>query len=115
MSRTIPMEFDRAQAAELGLNWRAIDDLLQQGLIERISRGFYRRTDADSTDTDQLEIALRIPRATIALTSALAQHGLIDEIPSRIDIAIPRGAHRPTLKAPVDFELDESHLNEVAA
>ena len=105
MTRALPIEFDRAEAADIGLNWRALDDLLAQGQISRISRGFYRRTDAESADTDLLEISLRSPRATIALTSALARHGLIDEIPSRIDIAIPRGAHRPKFVAPVDLHL----------
>jgi predicted transcriptional regulator of viral defense system len=105
MTLALPIEFDRAQAAEIGLSWRALDDLLAQGQITKITRGHYRRTDAASADTDLLEISLRSPRATIALTSALARHGLIDEIPSRIDIALPRGAHRPELAAPVDLHL----------
>lgn len=104
----MPIEFDRAEATELGLTWRALDDLLANGQVARISRGLYRRTDAGSADVDLLEIGLRSPRATIALTSALARYGLIDEIPPRIDIALPRGAHRPRFSAPVSLHLFDS-------
>lgn len=59
-----------------------------------------QRSAAEPADTDLLEIALRSPQATIALTSALARHGLIDEIPARIDIALPRGSRKPALARP---------------
>ncbi len=39
-------------------------------------------------------------KATLCLTSALARHGLTDEIPAGIDIALPRGQWRPTTRAP---------------
>ena len=49
---------------------------------------------------DLIEIAERVPSATLCLETALARHGLIDAIPAAIDIAIPRGSTRPALKAP---------------
>ena len=54
---------------------------------------------------DLLEIACRAPAATLCLTSALARHGLTDEIPSTIDVALPRGRHRPVTLAPVTWHL----------
>jgi hypothetical protein len=47
-----------------------------------------------------VEIAERVLRATLCLETALARHGLIDAIPAAIDIAVPRGSTRPTLRAP---------------
>jgi hypothetical protein len=47
-----------------------------------------------------VEIAERVPRATLFLETALARHGLIDAIPSAIDIAVPRGSTRPAPRAP---------------
>jgi hypothetical protein len=56
-----------------------------------------------SADIDLLEIARRAPRATLCLTTALARHGLTDEIPTRIDVAVPRRQHRPATTAPVTW------------
>jgi hypothetical protein len=39
------------------------------------------------------------------LTTALARHGLTDNIPARIDVAIPRGNRIPTLLSPVDIRV----------
>jgi hypothetical protein len=35
----------------------------------------------------------------------LARHGLTDEIPATIDVALPRGQHRPATSAPVTWHL----------
>jgi hypothetical protein len=75
------------------------------GLVEVIGRGLYRRPDAHPVDVGLLEIARRAPRATLCLTSALARHGLTDEIPTTIDVALPRGQHRPALSTPVSWHL----------
>jgi predicted transcriptional regulator of viral defense system len=66
----------------------------------RVGGGVYRWADAPVADHDLIEIAERVPRATLCLETALARHGLIDSIPVAIDIAIPRGNTRPVLKAP---------------
>jgi len=60
----------------------------------------YRWADAPPADDDLVEIAERVPRATLCLETALARHGLIDAIPAAIDIAVPRGSTRPALRAP---------------
>ncbi|MHB2022630.1 MAG: hypothetical protein ACYCO3_04760, partial [Mycobacteriales bacterium] len=59
-----------------------------------------RWADAPPVDSDLIEIAERVPHATLCLETALARHGLIDAIPVAIDIAIPRGSTRPALQAP---------------
>jgi predicted transcriptional regulator of viral defense system len=85
---------------------RQLYRLRNEGAIEVISRGLFRREAADAfVDVDLLGIARRAPRATLCLTSALARHGLTDEIPATIDVALPRGTHRPAVSAPVTWHL----------
>ena len=97
----LPATFTSAEAAQLGLSRRRLLALQEEGTIERISRGIYRRSDAETADFDLIEIAIKAPKATLCLTSALSQHDLTDTIPSAIDIALPRGEWQPIMSAPV--------------
>ncbi len=71
-----------------------------RGEIIALGGGVYRWADAPPADSDLIEIAERVPNATLCLETALTRHGLIDAIPVAIDIAIPRGSTRPVLQAP---------------
>ncbi|MDM1898064.1 hypothetical protein PP299_04570 [Mycobacteroides abscessus] len=82
------------------MNERKFRALLASMAIVKISRGLYRKADVIG-DEDLMQIAARSPHATLALRSALARHGLIDDIPAEIDIAIPRGAWTPIITTPV--------------
>src|SRR5256714_861718 len=98
--------FTYAQARRAGISDRTLYRLRDTGVIESIGHGLYRRTDIDiNADIDLLEIARRARQATLCLTTALARHGLTDEIPARIDVALPRGLHRPITIAPVTWHL----------
>jgi predicted transcriptional regulator of viral defense system len=79
----------------------ALYGLLDEGRLERLSHGLYRRTDVDVFDLDLVVVAAAQSRATICLTSALARHDLTDQIPAWIDVALPRGTRRPRLDSPV--------------
>ena len=70
-----------------------------------MGRGLYRRVDASPADHNLLEIAHRVPDGTLCLITALARHGLIDVIPDRIDLAIPRGRRIPALQSPVNVHV----------
>ena len=72
------------------------------GEVELLARGIYTRPGF-SGDPDLTEIAIRAPRATICLTSALTRHGLTDEIPASIDVALPRRQRSPRTAAPVTW------------
>jgi predicted transcriptional regulator of viral defense system len=98
---TLPATFTSAEAPGLGLSRRRLLTLQEEGAIERIGRGIYRRTDAEIADFDLIEIAIKAPQATLCLTSALARHDLTDIIPAAIDIALPRGEWQPITSAPV--------------
>lgn len=92
--------FRYREAREAGLSDGRIYRLRDAGAIVAVGGGVYRWADAPVADHDLIEIAERVPRATLCLETALARHGLIDSIPVAIDIAIPRGNTRPVLKAP---------------
>ena len=92
--------FRYREARVAGLSDGRIYRLRDAGAIVAVGGGVYRWADAPVADLDLIEIAERVPRATLCLETALARHGLIDSIPVAIDIAIPRGNTRPVLKAP---------------
>lgn len=67
----------------------------RNGRLERIARGIYAPAGTEA-DWDQVEAVTRQPRATMCLSSALAHHDLTGEIPSQLDVAIPRSGRTPT-------------------
>lgn len=95
--------FRWAEARSAGLTQPRLYRLVEAGRVERIGHGLYLRTDAPPMDLDLIEVASAAPQATLCLTSALAYHGLIDGIPSRIHLALPANAHRPVLTAAVSW------------
>lgn len=100
---TLPTTFTSAQAQALGLSRRRLLSLQEEGALERIGRGVYRRSDAAATDFDLVEISVKAPRATLCLATALARHDLTDLIPTTIDAALPRGTWLPATAAPVTW------------
>lgn len=105
----LPEVFRFADLPDLGLDPRVLRQLVHSGEVEKFGRGLYRRTDAPGVDVDRWEIAVQAPLAAVCLGSALAEHGLFDEVPDRLDLALPRGRWRPVLMAPVAwhaFEVD---------
>jgi predicted transcriptional regulator of viral defense system len=100
----LPETFTYSEARGLGVSDRRLRRLLEDGQVELVSRGLYRRTDADPVvDLDLIEVAHRVTDATLCLISALVRHGLTDQIPAAIDVAIPRGRRAPRLAAPVTW------------
>src|SRR5688572_516434 len=90
-----------AQALRGGVHQRDLYALRDAGDIERLSRGVYRLAELPPVaDPDLVTVATRVPKAVIALVSALYFHGLTTEIPHEVSIALPRGAARPRLDWP---------------
>jgi hypothetical protein len=92
--------FSYGEARQASVSDRRLYQLRDAGEIVALGGGVYRWAGAPPADTDLIELAERVPRATLCLETALARHGLIDAIPAAIDIAIPRGNRRPALRAP---------------
>lgn len=89
----LPNTFRYSQARQV-LNDRQLRELHAAGLIERVSRGAYRKAVAEGGDVDLEEIAAKAAGATLCLRSALARHDLIDDLPVTYDIAVPRRTWR---------------------
>jgi hypothetical protein len=104
----LPNPFTTAEALSRGIPRVTLHRLAKLGEISPIARGLYERRKGVAFDFDLAEIAAKIPITTICLASALAEHGLSDEIPTKIDIAIPRGTWAPRTKAPVNWHRFES-------
>ena len=109
--------FTYGEARRVGLSDRRLYGLRDAGKVIALGGGVYRWADAPPADDDLVEIAERVPLATLCLETALARHGLIDAIPAAIDIAVPRGSTRPALRAPCrlhqfdarTFDLEREH------
>ena len=72
-----------------GISAQTIARAVENGEIERISRGVYQKRDAEIEENQILaEAAMRAPKGVIALVSALAFHALTDQMPRRVWMAI---------------------------
>ncbi|GAA0638191.1 hypothetical protein GCM10009547_48200 [Sporichthya brevicatena] len=95
----LPTTFTFAQATAAGMNKHTLYRLRDSGVIESLGRGIYRRGDGELADHGLIAIATAAPMATLCLSSALARHGLSDDIPAAPDIALPRGSRPPAVRA----------------
>lgn len=81
-----------ARAFELrgmGISATTISRAVEAGDILRIGRGLYQAADAETDLHMNLsEVAKRAPKAVICLLSALAFHGLTDQLPRKVWFAI---------------------------
>ena len=107
----LPDTFRYSEALDL-VSERQLRRMIDDGDIIAVSRGLYRKSDWLG-DEDLIEIAARAPLATLCLRSALARHGLIDDIPAEIDIAVPRGSWTPATTAPVRWRHFDTDTFEI--
>lgn len=92
-------EHGMARLSELraqGVTAATVSRLERSGAIVRLGRGLYQLPDAPLDINHSLaEAAKRVPKGVVCLVSALAFHGLTDQIPRRVWIAIGRKAWAP--------------------
>ncbi len=85
----------------LGIPRTVLTRLVDQGELLRVGRGLYVCADAEVTEHHSLaQVSTRVPGSVVNLLSALAFHGLTDELPAAVWIALPRGHRTPRLDAP---------------
>lgn len=86
--------YGMARLAELraeGITAATVSRLERKGAIARLSRGIYQLPDVALDQHHSLaEVAKRVPKGVICLVSALAFHGLTDQMPRRVQVAIGR-------------------------
>lgn len=98
----MPPVFTHADARARGISDRVLYSWRDRGLVEQLARGIFVQPDLPA-DPDLVEIAVRAPDATLCLTTALARHQLIDDIPPTIDVALPRSRRAPRTTAPATW------------
>jgi len=97
----LPPTFTARAASDAALSPRDLAMLREAGEIDELSRGVYRRADAEPTaHLDLLAVYARAPHAVVCGESALSLHELVDDIPHEVHIAVPRGSHRPSISYP---------------
>ena len=72
-----------------GVTAATMSRMERAGEVIRLSRGVYQLPDADLDPNHALaEAAKRVPRGVVCLVSALAFHGLTDQLPPKVWMAI---------------------------
>lgn len=78
-----------SELREAGVTAATISRMVRAGEVIRLSRGVYQLTAAELDPNHSLaEAAKRVPRGTVCLVSALAFHGLTDQLPPKVWMAI---------------------------
>ncbi len=90
-----------AEFHEAGITATTVSRMEQAGEVVRLARGLYQLPDAALDPQQSLAEAARlVPKGVICLASALAFHGLTDQMPSKVWIAIGRKDWRPRVSYP---------------
>jgi len=80
-----------ADAVRAGIHRNTLYQMIDDNLLERVSRGLYRLADAPPLgNPDLVTVAAKIPKGVICLISALSLHELTMQIPHEVYIAISR-------------------------
>jgi predicted transcriptional regulator of viral defense system len=90
-----------AEFSAEGITATTVSRMERAGEVVRLARGLYQLPDA-ALDTQQslAEAARLVPKGVICLASALAFHGLTDQMPPKVWIAIGRKDWRPRVTYP---------------
>jgi len=90
-----------AESGQAGVHRRTLYALRDAGLLEQLSRGLYRLTEAPTLgNPDLVTVARRAPRGVICLISALAFHDLTTQVPHEVYLAVPRASEPPRIDYP---------------
>jgi predicted transcriptional regulator of viral defense system len=84
-----------------GVTAATVTRMERAGTIVRLARGLYQLPDAavDSNHT-LAQVAKLVPRGVVCLASALAFHGLTDQLPAKVWIALGVKERRPAFAYP---------------
>ena len=90
-----------SDALREGVTRYTLYSMLEEGRLERLSRGIYRLADLPSLGfPDFVTVARRVPGGVICLISALAFHELTTQVPHVVWVALKRPSRVPTVDWP---------------
>lgn len=104
-----------AELREAGVTGATMSRMERDGEVLRLARGLYQLPDAPLDANHSLaEAAKRAPKGVVCLVSALAFHGLTDQLPRQVWLAIGQKDWAPKLDGtPIRIvRFTESLLNE---
>ena len=85
----------------LGVHRMYLKRLVDRGLLVQRSRGIYEAAKPRISEHDSvIEVAVRVPRATLCLLTALRLHQLTTHNPFEVWIMIDRKARKPSMTYP---------------
>lgn len=85
----------------MGVTATTVSRLEKEGVLVRLARGLYQLADASLDVNHTLaEVSKLVPKGVICLTSALAFHGLTDQLPPKVWMAIGPKEWRPKFQYP---------------
>lgn len=99
---------------------------VEAGTVLRVARGLYQLPDSEiDPDIALAEVSKRIPKGRICMVSALAFHGLTDQMPRKVWIAIGAKDWEPKIDFPhvrivrfrqpyLDYGVEEHMISGVA-
>jgi len=94
----------REDLQKRGFRTNTLSEMAARGTIYRVGRGVYTPASGSASEFFDYELATKVvPRGVFTLVSALRLHGLTDENPQRMTMAIPSTSHAPKTTLPVDF------------
>lgn len=86
-----------SEALKLGINRYILYSLVEEGWLEKVSRGIYRIVELPPIlNPDLVTVPLRVLESVICLMSALAFHKITTQIPHKVYIAISRRLRVPS-------------------
>jgi predicted transcriptional regulator of viral defense system len=90
-----------AEIRRAGITATTVSRLEREGVVTKLARGLYQLADvAPEANHSLAEAAKRVPRGVICLVSALAFHGITDQVPRRVWLAIGPKDWKPQIDYP---------------
>jgi predicted transcriptional regulator of viral defense system len=90
-----------SDAINAGIHPRTFYNMLQEGIIEKLSRGLYRLVGLPALgNPDLVSVSKRVPNGVICLISALAFYEITNQIPHEIYLAVSRNSQVPQIDYP---------------
>lgn len=103
----------RREVMQRGLRGNTLSEMAAQGSLYRVARGVYAPRTGSASEYFDYELASRVvPKGVFTLLSAIRLHGLTDENPRRMTMAIPMKCHAPKSVLPIDFVYMKNELLE---
>ena len=99
--RELGPTFTTGTARRAGVRYEDLYAARDAGELLELSRGVFRRAEAPLASwPDLLAVSYRAPRAVVCMLTAAMVHGLTDQSPEAVQIAVPRGTWAPQIDYP---------------